>query len=80
VPLSHRGTNFHRHVFFTADDPLTKETLIDIAAKLKMRKHHPNIIGIQFVQIGTVSGARESLRALAQLGPLVGVCHLLGLS
>ena len=72
--LSKQG--FLETAMFIGDDPLTQETLIDIATKLQLKKHHPNIIGVQFVQIGTVPGAREHLRALARLGSQVGVCDL----
>jgi len=48
----------------SGDDP--KNVLVKIAAELKPKKHHPNIIGIQFVQIGEDQKARKELRTIAR--------------
>jgi hypothetical protein len=44
-----------------------KDELLTAAARLKNNHHHPNAIGIQFVQIGNDSGADAALKALAAL-------------
>jgi hypothetical protein len=37
------------------------------SSRLKNNNHHPNAIGIQFVQIGNDAGADAALKALAAL-------------
>ncbi|KAI0939133.1 hypothetical protein AcW1_004251 [Taiwanofungus camphoratus] len=47
-----------------SDDP--EGDLVDIAASLKAKKHHPNIVGVQFVQIGDDPDATRELRDLTR--------------
>jgi hypothetical protein len=56
-----------------------KDELLTAAARLKNNNHHPNAIGIQFVQIGNDSGADAALKALAALQIDVSI-ELLALS
>jgi hypothetical protein len=45
-----------------AEDP--RDVLVDAALRIRSHKHHPNCIGIQFVQIGNDEGAEEALKNL----------------
>ncbi|PVF99471.1 hypothetical protein CPB86DRAFT_796488 [Serendipita vermifera] len=49
------------------DDPAP--VIQSAARELDEKKHHPNIIGIQFLQIGDEEGAKETLESLAR-GPV----------
>ena len=41
--------------------------LVNISAEFRAKKHHPNWMGIQFVQIGNDDGARAALDGLTKL-------------
>ena len=47
-----------------ADDPLV--SLEAAARRLDSAKHHPNCVGVQFVQIGDDQGAKEALELLTR--------------
>lgn len=46
------------------DDP--HQVLVDFCARMKDSKHHPNAVGVQFVQIGNDPGADTALKKLMQ--------------
>jgi hypothetical protein len=51
---------------------LTK-MLVEAAARIKSNRHHPNSMGVQFVQIGSDPAAAQSLPLLLQAN--TGVSH-----
>jgi hypothetical protein len=59
---------------FTADNP--SEVLDEVCVRMKSSKHHPNAIGIQFVQIGNADGANDALRDLALRNANASIVHM----
>lgn len=43
------------------------DVLTELSAEFRAKKHHPNWMGIQFVQIGNDAGAKEALEKLVDL-------------
>ena len=41
-----------------------RDVLVEAALRIRVGKHHPNCVGIQFVQIGNDIGAEEALKSL----------------
>lgn len=52
-----------------ADDAANElgKVLTELSAEFRTKKHHPNWMGIQFVQIGNDAGAKEALEKLTEL-------------
>lgn len=53
------------NLFFYLDRaPAIKDVLTTVVKRMKETKHHPNTVGVQFVQIGDDQKAKEALQKL----------------
>lgn len=57
-------------------DDKPEDNIAEAAQEIEAKKHHPNCIGIQFVQIGNDEQAKEALQALSYgSAKVVSVSH-----
>lgn len=69
--------NFLTHSTKSLADPPNFElgsVLVQVANGVKAGPHHPNVMGVQFVQIGNDAGAKEALGKLLLADTGVSVC------